>query len=166
MQEMTRLILPSMAERGLRCKRALCCIVNVSSLSAILTVPLMTVYVTPFHQYIFVTLQRRYSASKSYVTTFSSALATEYSGSVCVTSIEPGTANTDMCFNKHGGIANPHPRAVAKSALDHAGEAIPSFTPYYFHQACEPQQLPLHSIARHPPDCFCSCRDSVSNLFR
>lgn len=118
MQEMTRLILPPMVEHGSSCKRAVCCIINVSSLSAKLTVPLMTTY----------------SASKSHVTTFTSALATEYSGKVCVVSIEPGTANTDMCFNKHTGIGNPPPSAVAKSALDFVGCNLASFTPYYFHQ--------------------------------
>ena len=112
MQEMTRLIMPSM------CKRGGCCIINVSSLSALLTVPLMTVY----------------SASKAYVTTFTSALAAE-SDNVCIMSIEPGTANTDMCHNKHGGIDNPHPSAVAKGALDYAGTGLTTFTPYWLHQA-------------------------------
>jgi hypothetical protein len=119
MQEMTRLILPSMCERGEKGKRPECCLINVSSLSAMLTVPLMTVY----------------SASKAYVTTFTAALATEYSGKVCIMSVEPGTARTEMCFNKYEGIGNPHPRSVAKGALDFAGCALTSFTPHYFHQA-------------------------------
>jgi short-subunit dehydrogenase len=66
MHEMTRLVLPLMLERGRREQRSSCCVINVSSLSAMLTVPLMTVY----------------SASKAYVTTFSSALATEYRGPI------------------------------------------------------------------------------------
>ena len=119
MQEMTRLILPSMCERGEKGKRPECCLINVSSLSAMLTVPLMTVY----------------SASKAYVSTFTAALATEYSGKVCIMSVEPGTARTEMCFNKYEGIGNPHPRSVAKGALDFAGCALVSFTPHYFHQA-------------------------------
>lgn len=118
MHDMTRLIMPHMLERGRREQRLSCCVINVSSLSAMLTVPLMTVY----------------SASKSYVTTFSTALATEYCGNVCVMSVEPGTARTDMCHNKKEGFGNPHPREVAKGALDHTGEALVSFTPYYFHQ--------------------------------
>ena len=133
MQEMTRLIMPSM------CKRGGCCIINVSSLSAMLTVPLMTVY----------------SASKAYVTTFTSALAAE-SDNVCIMSIEPGTANTDMCHNKHGGIDNPHPSAVAKGALDYAGTGLTTFTPYWLHQAPTPrdrhrQQSP--HVAHTPRSC-------------
>jgi short-subunit dehydrogenase len=116
-----------MVQRGIRCKRPTCCIINVSSLSAILTVPNLTVY----------------SASKAYVTTFSSALATEYQGQVCISSIEPGTVKTDMCFNKHGGIGNPHPRTVAKGALNYVGTALSTFTPHYFHQARAMTQLLL-----------------------
>ncbi len=116
---MTRLILPSMCEQGEKAARPQCCIINVSSLSAMLTVPLMTVY----------------SASKAYVSTFTAALATEYSGKVCIMSVEPGTARTEMCFNKYEGISNPHPRSVAKGALNFAGCALTSFTPHYFHQA-------------------------------
>ena len=51
-----------------------------------------------------------------------------------VMSIEPGTARTDMCHNKRAGMGNPHPHAVAKGSLDYAGNALVSFTPYYFHQ--------------------------------
>ena len=55
-------------------------------------------------------------------------------------SVEPGTARTDMCHNKKEGFGNPHPREVAKGALDHTGEALVSFTPYYFHQVVSPLQ--------------------------
>lgn len=135
MHDMTRLIMPHMLERGRREQRLSCCVINVSSLSAMLTVPLMTVY----------------SASKSYVTTFSTALATEYCGNVCVMSVEPGTARTDMCHNKKEGFGNPHPREVAKGALDHTGEALVSFTPYYFHQVVSPlQKHPSHALISNP----------------
>jgi short-subunit dehydrogenase len=151
MQDMTRAVMPSMSARGRREQRPACCIVNISSLSAMLTVPLLTVY----------------SATKAYVTTFSAALSTEYAGSVCVMSIEPGTARTDMCHNKHQGLGNPHPRAVAKGALDFAGTALSSFTPYFFHQvrSGRGRHVCLRALFMYPQTLCCSCKDSASNLF-
>ena len=167
MQEMTRLILPSMADRGCRCQRALCCIVNVSSLSAILTVPLMTVYVLPFRHCIFCNTSTQ--VLRLQVIRYHLFLCSRHRiqrQRVCY------VYRTWHCQYRHvlqqaQRHRQPPPSRRCKE------RARPRWRSHHvFYSVLLPSGMRAAAApaAQHCSaslaDCLCSCRDSVSNLFR
>jgi len=97
---MTRIVLPGMEER----KRGL--VINVASLSATIPAPLLAVY----------------AATKAYVESLSSSLATEYrSKGVTVQCILPGFVVSNMSKIRRPTLMAPTPAAYVKTTLRTTG---------------------------------------------
>lgn len=108
---MCKLILPSMVDRG----RGV--IINISSLSAVIPAPMLTVY----------------SASKAFVDKFSDDLSVEYAKKgIIVQSVLPGPVATNMSKIKKSTWMATTPQRFVDSALQTVGIALHT-TGYYPH---------------------------------
>lgn len=109
---MTKLVLPQMLERG---KGA---IINLSSLSAVIPAPLLSVY----------------AATKAFVDKFSDDLDTEYrSRGIIVQSVLPGPVATNMSKIKKPTWMAPSPKIYVANAIKTVGIARHT-TGYYPHE--------------------------------
>lgn len=99
---MTQLVLPKMVERGSGA------IINISSLSAVIPAPLLTVY----------------AAAKAFVDKFSDDLQTEYkSKGIIVQSIVPGFVSTNMSKIRKPTLIAPSAKTYVESAISTLGVA-------------------------------------------
>lgn len=118
---MTKMILPQMIERNTGA------IINISSLSAVIPAPLISVY----------------AATKSFVDKFSDDLATEYNKrGIIVQSVLPGPVATNMSKIKKPTWMAPSPKTYVNSAIKTLGVAQHT-TGYYPHSIL---QLAINTI--------------------
>lgn len=118
---MTKMILPQMIERNTGA------IINISSLSAVIPAPLISVY----------------AATKSFVDKFSDDLATEYKKrGIVVQSVLPGPVATNMSKIKKATWMAPSPKKFVSSAIKTLGVAQQT-TGYYPHAIL---QLAINTI--------------------